>query len=82
MNAASPPAAAVFCLALLGAECIWTPQQAPPTEPLRLAAGVSDRIAVLRRGVQIGIRDTRRTSANEIVSMITGLQAADATSDC
>ena len=36
---------------------------------LRLA----DRICVLRRGVQIGIRDTASTSKNEIVSMITGL---------
>jgi len=40
---------------------------------------VADRIAVLRRGVHIGVRDTRQTSHNEIVSMITGLQAPDAT---
>ncbi len=39
---------------------------------------VADRIAVLRRGVQIGVRATGRTSHNQIVSMITGLQAADA----
>jgi simple sugar transport system ATP-binding protein len=39
---------------------------------------VADRIAVLRRGVHVGVRDTRNTSQNEIVSMITGLQAADA----
>jgi simple sugar transport system ATP-binding protein len=41
---------------------------------------VADRIAVMRRGVHIGARYTRRTSQNEIVSMITGLQAADTTS--
>ncbi|MDE0111482.1 MAG: ATP-binding cassette domain-containing protein [Albidovulum sp.] len=34
---------------------------------------LSDRICVLRRGAQIGIRDTRETDKNEIVSMITGL---------
>jgi simple sugar transport system ATP-binding protein len=39
---------------------------------------LADRIAVLRRGVQIGTRTTGRTDKNEIVSMITGLQAADA----
>jgi ABC-type sugar transport system ATPase subunit len=39
---------------------------------------LADRIAVLRRGVQIGTRATGRTDKNEIVSMITGLQAADA----
>jgi ABC-type sugar transport system ATPase subunit len=39
---------------------------------------VADRIGVLRRGVQIGVRATDRTSHNEVVSMITGLQAADA----
>ena len=39
---------------------------------------LSDRIAVLRRGEQIGIRETKKTSKNEIVSMITGLQAKDA----
>ena len=37
---------------------------------------LSDRICVLRRGKQIGIRDTRSTDKNEIVSMITGLAAA------
>ena len=36
---------------------------------------LSDRICVLRRGVQIGIRDTKSTDKNEIVSMITGLSA-------
>jgi simple sugar transport system ATP-binding protein len=35
---------------------------------------LSDRICVLRRGVQVGIRHTAETSNNEIVSMITGLQ--------
>ncbi len=34
---------------------------------------LSDRICVLRRGVQVGIRRTRETTNNEIVSMITGL---------
>ena len=37
---------------------------------------LSDRICVLRRGKQIGIRDTKATDKNEIVSMITGLAAA------
>jgi ABC-type sugar transport system ATPase subunit len=34
---------------------------------------LSDRICVLRRGKQIGIRETANTDKNEIVSMITGL---------
>jgi simple sugar transport system ATP-binding protein len=34
---------------------------------------LSDRICVLRRGRQVGIRDTKATTNNEIVSMITGL---------
>jgi len=34
---------------------------------------LSDRICVLRRGRQIGIRETARIDKNEIVSMITGL---------
>jgi len=34
---------------------------------------LSNRICVLRRGVQVGIRNTAETSNNEIVSMITGL---------
>ncbi|MER8578475.1 ATP-binding cassette domain-containing protein [Mesorhizobium sp. M1423] len=34
---------------------------------------LSDRICVLRRGKQIGIRETVKTDKNEIVSMITGL---------
>jgi ABC-type sugar transport system ATPase subunit len=34
---------------------------------------LSDRICVLRRGVQVGIRRTSETTNNEIVSMITGL---------
>jgi len=34
---------------------------------------LSDRICVLRRGVQVGIRRTAETTNNEIVSMITGL---------
>ncbi|MEV7907808.1 ATP-binding cassette domain-containing protein [Streptomyces anulatus] len=38
---------------------------------------VADRIAVLRRGVQVGVRETGQTTHNEIVSMITGLQQAD-----
>jgi simple sugar transport system ATP-binding protein len=37
---------------------------------------VADRIAVLRRGVQIGVQVTQQTSHNQIVSMITGLDAA------
>jgi len=38
---------------------------------------LSDRVTVLRRGVQIGTRNTAGTDKNEIVSMITGLQTAD-----
>ncbi len=34
---------------------------------------LSDRICVLRRGEQIGIRETAKTDKNEIVSMITGV---------
>ncbi|WP_332719823.1 ATP-binding cassette domain-containing protein [Pelagibacterium mangrovi] len=34
---------------------------------------LSDRICVLRRGKQIGVRKTAQTDKNEIVSMITGL---------
>ncbi len=34
---------------------------------------LSDRICVLRRGVQIGVRETANTHKNEIVSMITGV---------
>jgi simple sugar transport system ATP-binding protein len=34
---------------------------------------ISDRICVLRRGEQVGVRRTAETSENEIVSMITGL---------
>ncbi|RYH11383.1 ATP-binding cassette domain-containing protein [Tropicimonas sp. IMCC6043] len=34
---------------------------------------LSDRICVLRRGQQIGIRETSQTDKNEIVSMITGV---------
>jgi len=36
---------------------------------------LSDRICVLRRGKQIGLRETKATDKNEIVSMITGLSA-------
>ena len=36
---------------------------------------LSDRICVLRRGRQIGIRRTAETDKNEIVAMITGLQS-------
>ena len=34
---------------------------------------LADRIVVLRRGVQIGVREMAATDRNEIVSMITGL---------
>ena len=34
---------------------------------------LSDRICVLRRGTQVGVKRTAETSNNEIVSMITGL---------
>lgn len=34
---------------------------------------LADRICVLRRGKQIGIREAKQTDKNEIVSMITGL---------
>lgn len=36
---------------------------------------LSDRICVLRRGQQIGIRETAKTDKNEIVAMITGVAA-------
>lgn len=36
---------------------------------------LADRICVLRRGQQIGIRETAKTDKNEIVSMITGVAA-------
>ena len=36
---------------------------------------LSDRICVLRRGKQIGVRETTKTDKNEIVSMITGLSS-------
>ena len=36
---------------------------------------LSDRICVLRRGKQIGIRKTAETNKNEIVAMITGVEA-------
>ena len=39
---------------------------------------LADRVTVLRRGAHIGTRVTSQTDKNEIVSMITGLQAADA----
>ncbi|ESZ73613.1 sugar ABC transporter ATP-binding protein [Mesorhizobium sp. L103C119B0] len=35
---------------------------------------LSDRVCVLRRGKQIGIRETAKTDKNEIIAMITGLQ--------
>lgn len=35
---------------------------------------ISDRISVLRRGVQVGERETKATEKNEVVSMITGLK--------
>jgi simple sugar transport system ATP-binding protein len=34
---------------------------------------LADRIAVLRRGTQVGVRSVQETTRNEIVSMITGL---------
>lgn len=34
---------------------------------------LSDRICILRRGKQIGVRETAKTDKNEIVSMITGV---------
>ena len=39
---------------------------------------LSDRICVLRRGKQIGVRPTRSVDKNEIVSMITGLSRGEA----
>lgn len=36
---------------------------------------LSDRICVLRRGQQIGVRDTAKTDKNEIIAMITGVSA-------
>ena len=35
---------------------------------------LSDQICVLRRGKQVGVRETRDTDGDEIVSMITGLR--------
>jgi ABC-type sugar transport system ATPase subunit len=35
---------------------------------------ISDRICVLRRGTQVGVRRTAETTGDEIVSMITGLR--------
>jgi simple sugar transport system ATP-binding protein len=35
---------------------------------------LSDRICVLRRGRQVGIRTTSETDGDTIVSMITGLR--------
>ena len=37
---------------------------------------LSDRICVLRRGQQIGVRRTSETDKNEIIAMITGLQSS------
>ena len=37
---------------------------------------LSDRICVLRRGQQIGVRKTAETDKNEIIAMITGLQSS------
>jgi simple sugar transport system ATP-binding protein len=35
--------------------------------------GLADRICVLRRGKQVGIRTAAQTTGEEIVAMITGL---------
>jgi simple sugar transport system ATP-binding protein len=35
---------------------------------------ISDRICVLRRGQQVGVRETAQTDGDEIVAMITGLR--------
>ncbi len=35
---------------------------------------LADRVCVLRRGEQVGIRETRHTDQNEIISMITGVR--------
>jgi simple sugar transport system ATP-binding protein len=34
---------------------------------------ISDRICVLRRGIQVGVRATSKTTGDEIIAMITGL---------
>ena len=34
---------------------------------------LSERICVLRRGIQVGVRDTKNSNKNEIIAMITGL---------
>jgi ABC-type sugar transport system ATPase subunit len=34
---------------------------------------LADRICVLRRGVQVAVKNTAETTNNEIVAMITGL---------
>jgi simple sugar transport system ATP-binding protein len=36
---------------------------------------ISDRVCVLRRGVQVGVKRTSETDGDEIVSMITGLRS-------
>lgn len=35
---------------------------------------IADRVCVLRRGVQVGVRNIRDTSSEEVIAMITGLQ--------
>jgi ABC-type sugar transport system ATPase subunit len=35
---------------------------------------IADRVCVLRRGVQVGVRSIRETTSEEIIAMITGLQ--------
>ena len=35
---------------------------------------IADRVCVLRRGVQVGVRNIRETSSEEVIAMITGLQ--------
>jgi simple sugar transport system ATP-binding protein len=36
---------------------------------------IADRVCVLRRGVQVGVKRTSETDGDEIVSMITGLRS-------
>lgn len=35
---------------------------------------IADRVCVLRRGVQVGVRNIRETTSEEVIAMITGLQ--------
>lgn|GEM_PF-2457378 len=50
-----------------------TKREDPFAAPI-IDGAVWGRISVLRRGKQIGVRETKKTDKNEIIAMITGLQ--------